>query len=491
MGAPNGRGQDITWDAIMRPMIGALLNQDPQGRARLVGRLAAYLFIGSGLLLLINVPLPGPNDLNRVGELIVGLVAIAIGIGVLYVRWEQLHPLAGLALLPPALALIALGNTFAGSNPPYAYGVFFVVVFMWIGIGFPRWTSLIVSPAALAAYVVPILYLPGNVGYGVSTTAITIPICVLVGETLAWGLSRMGRTEAALKKSQRDYKEVYQSTRQYAQAYQRQMEVTERLRSIDKMKDTFLQAVSHDLRSPLTAILGSAITLEQSDYQLSVKERADLLERISANARKLDRLLSDLLDTDRLQRGIVAPVRRPTDVGEIITTVVADPEVVARRRVDVSVEDAPLVVDLDRAKVERILENLISNGAKHTPPGARIWVTARREGEGILLVVDDDGRGVPEEAREVIFQPFRRGPGTEDVPGVGLGLSLVSRFAQLHEGRAWVEERPGGGASFRVVLPGRVTADPEGPAGEAPSPPEAVAAAETAPASASEDAGRH
>jgi signal transduction histidine kinase len=472
-------------------VIGALLDQDPGGRARLVGRLAAALFIGSGILLLVNVPLPGPPDLNRVGELVVSALAIAIGVGALAVPWERLHPFAGLTLAAPALALIALGNLFAGSNPPYVYGVFFVVVFMWMGIGFPRWTSLLVSPLALVAYVVPILFLPGNVGYGVSTAAITIPICVLVGETLAWGLSRLGRTEAALKRSQRDYKEVYQSTRQYAQAYQRQMEVTERLRSIDKMKDTFLQAVSHDLRSPLTAILGSAVTLEQSEYELSDQDRADLLQRIAANARKLDRLLSDLLDTDRLQRGIVAPDRRPTELGELVRAVVAEPEVVGRRRVDVSVEGEPLVADVDRAKVERIVENLVSNAAKHTPAGARVWVAARADGDGILLVVDDDGHGVPEDARDVIFQPFRRGPGTEDVPGVGLGLSLVSRFAQLHDGRAWVEDRPGGGASFRVHLRARVDAAREQPTHGSPATPAAVpVAADAAPTSVSGDAGR-
>ncbi len=460
----------------MHPMIGPLLTLDDPARARLVGRLAAFLFLGSGVLLLLNVPLPGPPDVNRPAEFIVGLAAIGMGAVAWLVKWDRLPRLTELTLIAPALTLIALGNYFAGSNPPYAYGVFFVVVFMWVGLGFPRWTSTLVSPLALVAYVVPILYLPGNVSFGVSTAAITVPISVLVGETLSWGLTRLGRTEAALKRSQRDYKEAYQSTRQYAQAYQRQMEVTERLRSIDKMKDTFLQAVSHDLRSPLTAILGSAITLEQTGYAMTEEDRAEFLQRIAVNARRLDRLLSDLLDIDRLQRGIVAPDRKPTDLGALVHRTVDEAGLGERRRIEIVVEEDPLVADVDPAKVERIVENLVSNAAKHTPEGGRVWVDIRPDDGGVLLTVEDEGTGVPDDMKQAIFQPFRRGSAAANVPGVGLGLSLVARFAELHGGRAWVDDREGGGASFRVHLPGRVAQPAPDPVPEVPavSPPAAA-----------------
>ena len=104
--------------------------------------------------------------------------------------------------------------------------------------------------------------------------------------------------------------------------------------------------------------------------------------------------------------------------------------------------------------MERIIENLLANAARHTPPGSRVWVSARREDAGVLLAVEDEGAGVPLELREAVFEPFRQGPGpSEHSPGVGVGLSLVARFAELHGGAAWVEDRPGGGASFRVYLP--------------------------------------
>jgi signal transduction histidine kinase len=111
-----------------------------------------------------------------------------------------------------------------------------------------------------------------------------------------------------------------------------------------------------------------------------------------------------------------------------------------------------LTAAVDAAKVERILENLLYNAYKHTPPGSRVWVRLAAEGEGALLAVEDEGPGIPPAFRESIFEPFQRGEAT-DASGTGIGLSLVARFAELHGGRAWVEERAGGGASFRVFLP--------------------------------------
>jgi len=116
----------------------------------------------------------------------------------------------------------------------------------------------------------------------------------------------------------------------------------------------------------------------------------------------------------------------------------------------------PAVVSVDATKVERIIENLVSNALRHTPPGTNIWVRARGRDGGIALVVEDEGRGIPTELRDAIFEPFRQAPGSssEHSPGVGVGLSLVRRFAELHGGRAWLEDRPGGGSSFHVFLPG-------------------------------------
>jgi two-component system OmpR family sensor kinase len=110
-------------------------------------------------------------------------------------------------------------------------------------------------------------------------------------------------------------------------------------------------------------------------------------------------------------------------------------------------------VPIDAAKLERIVENLLANTARHTPPDATVWVATRPENGGVLLLVEDDGPGIPEHLREIVFEPFRQGSDGVHAPGLGVGLALVQRFAELHGGRAWVEEREGGGASFRVWLP--------------------------------------
>ena len=143
-----------------------------------------------------------------------------------------------------------------------------------------------------------------------------------------------------------------------------------------------------------------------------------------------------------------------TDVGALARRTVESLDALADRSIMVFAD--PVVIAVDPAKVERIVENLLMNAARHTTADRTIWLRVRPEGDGILIAVEDDGPGVPEELREAIFEPFRQGPtSSPHSPGTGIGLSLVGRFAALHGGRAWVEEREGGGASFRVFLAGR------------------------------------
>ncbi|GIU98331.1 MAG: hypothetical protein KatS3mg013_2134 [Actinomycetota bacterium] len=249
-----------------------------------------------------------------------------------------------------------------------------------------------------------------------------------------------------------DVTERKRAEEQLEHALDVERQATARLRSLDEMKNTFLQAVSHDLRTPLAAILGLAITLERTDVELGRDEARDLAHRIAENARRLDRLVTNLLDLDRLARGIVTPSIEPTDVGALVRRVAADTQLIpeARLRFDLP----SLRVGVDASKLERIVENLLANTARHTPADTTVWVAVERVEDGIVLRVDDDGPGVPEELREAIFEPFRQGPNAPShAPGVGVGLTLVRRFAELHGGRAWVEERPGGGSSFRVFLP--------------------------------------
>jgi PAS domain S-box-containing protein len=252
----------------------------------------------------------------------------------------------------------------------------------------------------------------------------------------------------------RDVTERRRVERQLRDSLELEQAATRNLRAVDQMKSTFLQAVSHDLRTPLASVLGIAITLQSQRLELDSDDAVDLLQRLSKSARKMDRLLNDLLDLDRLAQPMVSPERRPVDLGELVARVVgeANLELLALRPVKVDACTLPL--EVDPPKVERIVENLLANAARHTPPGTPVWVTVRRRDDGALLMVEDAGPGVPIELREEIFQPFRQGPRpASHAPGLGVGLALVRVFAQLHGGRAWVEERQGNGASFQVLLP--------------------------------------
>jgi len=252
----------------------------------------------------------------------------------------------------------------------------------------------------------------------------------------------------------RDVTERRRVEQQLRDSLEREQASTRHLRALDQMKSTFLQAVSHELRNPLASVLGIAVTLQRRHLDLDRDDIADLLHRLSRSARKMDRLLNDLLDLDRLAQPTVTPERECVDLGELVARVVKETTAELLERRPVHVEVCPLLLEVDPPKVERIVENLLANAARHTPSGTPVWVRVQPRDHGALLVVEDAGPGVPEQLRETIFEPFRQGPApASHAPGLGVGLALVRVFAQLHGGSAWVEERQGRGASFRVHLP--------------------------------------
>ncbi|MCA1727000.1 MAG: GAF domain-containing protein [Actinobacteria bacterium] len=226
------------------------------------------------------------------------------------------------------------------------------------------------------------------------------------------------------------------------------------LRAMDRIKNTFLHGVSHELRTPLGAMRGISMLLardlDRQEPKLSLEQQRTLLHRLANTTRTMNRLLDDLLDLDRLVLGILEPERIRTDVAQIVRDLIGQSEAAGSRLVELDLETA--VISVDQSKLERIVENLVSNAAKYTPSDSPIWVRVRAVPGGVMVSVEDAGAGVPQEMRDRIFEPFTRGAGDTDAPGLGIGLSLVAAFAQLHGGRAWVEEREGGGASFRVLL---------------------------------------
>ena len=231
----------------------------------------------------------------------------------------------------------------------------------------------------------------------------------------------------------------------------RELAAADQLRAIDDLKDTFLRAVSHDLRTPLTAMLGVAVTLERTRLNLPREQALDLVGMLVEKTRKLERLLKDLLDLNRLEEGVLEPNRSLTDVRELVHRVVTEVDQLAGWPIDIEAE--PIQAFIDGPKVERIVENLLLNTTRHTPPGTRVWVKALARGSDLELIVEDAGPGVPAELAGTIFEAFRRAGGPGPAPtmahhrGVGIGLSLVARFA----------------ASSTAATPGSTSAGAAGP----------------------------
>jgi PAS domain S-box-containing protein len=227
----------------------------------------------------------------------------------------------------------------------------------------------------------------------------------------------------------------------------------ERLEQLDRAKDALLDTVSHDFRSPLANILGFGITLQRMLPDLPEAEVIDYLERIVANAKRLERLVNDVLDLSRSREGFLRLHSEPTDLGALVKATVENLSLPPSCSLRVEADVVPIAVDV--VKVERIVDNLVSNAVAHNAAGVNILVRVSAVAGGAEIVVQDDGQGVPDELHGRLYEPFAAAQEPRDAssPGLGLGLSIVSQMVELHGGRVWLEETPGGGATFHVFLP--------------------------------------
>jgi PAS domain S-box-containing protein len=261
----------------------------------------------------------------------------------------------------------------------------------------------------------------------------------------------------------RDITEKKRAEAEIARKNQELERLLSRLRELDELKTQFFANVSHELRTPLALVLGPVERMLAEGGNLSDGQRRDL-DVVRGNAAVLLRQVNDLLDMSRLDAGRMTVDYVATDLAALVRQVAGHFDALAPQRGLAYVVDAPpaLPAQVDAAKVERVLLNLLSNAFKFTPPGGRILVTLREDGAGgAVIAVQDSGPGVPEAQREVIFERFRQAEGsaTREVGGTGLGLAIARDFVELQGGTLGVAEAPGGGALFQAALPLRA---PEG-----------------------------
>ncbi|HTE64971.1 MAG TPA: ATP-binding protein [Candidatus Binatia bacterium] len=230
-------------------------------------------------------------------------------------------------------------------------------------------------------------------------------------------------------------------------------------RRADQAKSALLDAVSHDLRTPLSSIIASAGSLLQSDIDWPHDERRGFAQAIEQEAQRLDRIVGNLLDLSRLESGELRPDRGWYEPIALIHDVVGRLRPLIGThpiRLDLPEELPPVL--LDYSKVDQVLSNLVENAAKYSPPGAGIAITAAVTDGTLQVTVTDDGTGIAPEALSHLFEPFFRGSRARPQSGSGLGLAVARGLVEAHRGRIWAENRPGGGASFTFDIPGNGTA---------------------------------
>lgn len=227
-------------------------------------------------------------------------------------------------------------------------------------------------------------------------------------------------------------------------------------------RTTFIVGASHELRSPLTALLGFAEILELQSDSLS-PDQAEAVAVIRRNAEHLDSMVDDIIDLSKNSFGELRLETETLDIPEIVLGVseTLRPQIEAKGQLlIVEVEPESVPVEADRHRVRQIVFNLLQNAHMHTPPGTKIEVFARTDRDGFRIAVCDDGDGLPFEDNEEAFVSFRRGPLAHgiDIAGSGIGLTVTRRVVELHRGTIEVESEPGLGARFTVWLPGdRIT----------------------------------
>ena len=233
----------------------------------------------------------------------------------------------------------------------------------------------------------------------------------------------------------------------------------------ERARSALLSAVSHDLRTPLASITGAATALS-SGAGLDEQARSELIETVREESERLSRLIADILDLTRLESGDLAARTEPYPLEEIVDSALQRLEgALAGRRIERVRPEEVLIAPVDPVLLEQVLVNLLENAAKYTPPKSGIEVRlARAEGAAVIEVADR-GPGLPPGEEGRVFERFYRAADSQRARGTGLGLTICLAIVRAHRGRIEAENRPGGGALFRVTLPLEAAEGEGAPAG--------------------------
>jgi two-component system, OmpR family, sensor histidine kinase VicK len=233
-------------------------------------------------------------------------------------------------------------------------------------------------------------------------------------------------------------------------------DVSER-RRLEKMKDEFISTVSHELRTPLTSLRASLGLISSGTLDKRPEKQRQMIEMAIGNCDRLVRLVNDILDFDSVERGNLSLDRQPVEAGDLLRRAidVAFPSA-SQAHIDLRIEAPKVRVLADQERILQVLNELVANAIKFSPPETQIRLAAQPVSENeACFIVEDQGRGIAQEKLEHIFNRFQQGDASDSraLGGTGLGLALCRSIVEQHGGRIWAESTPGHGSRFQFTLP--------------------------------------
>jgi signal transduction histidine kinase len=265
--------------------------------------------------------------------------------------------------------------------------------------------------------------------------------------------------ELLLRASEQRFRALYEDTEA---SRERLATHNEELQEVDRLKDELIALVSHEFRTPLTSVVGYVELVRSGDAGPLTTDQEQFLDVVQRNADRLLRLVSDLLFVAQADAGRLHIDHEPVDLEQVVADSVeaATPAALARGIVLRAEIDCPTTIVGDRARLGQLLDNLVSNALKFTPPDGTVVVRLGRQGDAVLLEVDDTGTGIGAQDQELLFTRFFRTRNAVEsaVQGTGLGLSITKAIAEAHGGTISVRSELGAGTTFSVELPVAVPA---------------------------------
>jgi len=233
-------------------------------------------------------------------------------------------------------------------------------------------------------------------------------------------------------------------------------DISER-RRLDKMKDEFISTVSHELRTPLTSLRASLGLIVSGSLDKRPEKQKQMLEVAIGNCDRLVRLVNDILDFDKVEKGVMQLQRAVIPVIDLLRRASdVEHEAATKAQISFRVEPTPLTIYADNDLILQVLTELVTNAIKFSPPQTIVKLAAVASGpDEVCVSVEDQGRGISREKMDIIFERFQQGDASDSraLGGTGLGLAICRRVVQQHGGRIWVESEVGKGSKFLFTLP--------------------------------------